>query len=1340
MWIFVKQWRRRMLLPVFGLAAVAGMGAPPVWEVVNTGTGTGFEAAARISGVPSPEYGVVETDAAGRELHRVAYQELPDGLLWQVPGTLRPGERRFFRPATAAESVPSAPESALTQWRNGDTLVVANGYYAAEFQPDNRDILPRLRAAAGDTGSADVFLDDRLTGWEDGVEYRLAYGPCHYRLEQSGPLAATVAVYGEFRAEPAGDTVARAVYRFHFSNASPVIGVEAVVSAVAGQRFRELHFLQVSSRGGGYGEWSAATGEAGQFTGSRRQWQASGWGVMHDRERALGVLGEQISFYDDPHGWCQYVKAFAGAWGEAAERKLTGHILAAPWYGAGGMRWVLAESGMLLTAQACTPAVATEVASAGAAEIAGDGWRARFGRDGVLEHLSGNEAKDSIIGSGAGRCAWRVELTGPDGKKRLLDNRGCALPQRSGGEQALRFRWELPGGGTVETDWTAATDGLHGRIRVQGANIALSRVDFPVFGRMGSVGITDLVLPARNWGKLLTGFRGTIDSSYPSCNWPMQFAGWLENGAGLYWGVEDGGAELKRLRGTAGGEFSLTMYPADYGVKGAGFDPGYDSVLQVVPGTWTAVAKRYRDWALRQPWCARGALEQRDDIPRILRDGFYWMRVEGEPAYVAGVMDKLQRFFDVPVAGHLYNWHRIPWDNDYPHFRPARYDLAALARELRQRQLALMPYINGRIWDTDTDDFPTEGLAAACRPPEGGYYTEEYGNGEIFAPMCPASEIWQRKMFEVTRWLFEDEGVDAVYLDQIASGAPCLCMNTAHGHPAGGGPFWREGFRQLLGKLQTLTENTGRFLTTEDNAECYIDEIDAFLCWDTRYPDDIPLHAAVYSDRRILIGTQVSELDSPEAAAAKAGRDLRWGAQLGWTGDWLMQPRHWRSRRILAEFARARLAWKQFLSYGEYMDEAEVTGQGTVGAGWYGQDGTATMAETPAVAGSVWRDSAGDTGVVLVNADRVAHTVDIRLPPALRQRALALADAAGATEAVAGDGTTARLRLEAHSARLLQASEEPWQPAALPPGEIGYETGVRVSGGVLRGDGAVDAVLYYRLPPEERGAVIRLALPDGVIAQPASGFVLPLGISTGEIPLRLHGTDTTREGTWVPEVVIERRFRKDGIAVEAAAKTLSLSAAGPVTVDGVLDEWQDAHWLHLDGTSGNRFLAGQWSGPEDLSAQIAVRRDGGGRLCFALMVRDDIHCDAPSGSEIWRGDSVQMAFDPGRKAGRRPETGDFEFAVSTAPAGTQVHFFTGERPSEMEAATRRDAHAGVTFYELALPLRLFAAGIPAEGALPEIGFTFTVNDADAAGVPSGWLEWTPGICGAKRPDLYGVIR
>ena len=107
---------------------------------------------------------------------------------------------------------------------------------------------------------------------------------------------------------------------------------------------------------------------------------------------------------------------------------------------------------------------------------------------------------------------------------------------------------------------------------------------------------------------------------------------------------------------------------------------------------------------------------------------------------------------------------------------------------MQARGLKVMPYINGRLWDThDRGDYDFQFTAvakpAAAKGRTGEVITERYesknskGEPVELAVMCPSTAIWQEKQMEINDWILNTLDADAVYVDQIAAAPPVTCMD-----------------------------------------------------------------------------------------------------------------------------------------------------------------------------------------------------------------------------------------------------------------------------------------------------------------------------------------------------------------------------------------------------------------------------------------------------------------------------------------------------------------------------------------------------------------------------------
>ena len=263
---------------------------------------------------------------------------------------------------------------------------------------------------------------------------------------------------------------------------------------------------------------------------------------------------------------------------------------------------------------------------------------------------------------------------------------------------------------------------------------------------------------------------------------------------------------------------------------------------------------------------------------------------------------------------------------------------------------------------------------------------ETYGSGRKLVPMCPATPLWQAKVQEICHRLIAECGVNAIYLDQIGAAAPAECYDAAHGHPAGGGCHWTDGYRALLTPIKREAARAGAVLTTENTAEPYMDTIDAYLAWNPRNQEDVPLLPAVYSGYTTYFTSPQAPNDSLDAFCAAQARDFLWGSQLGWNGEWILSEPHRAKQRFQYELCRYRLAAKDFFVFGQLLDEVRpVNSVPEVAYVWNRNKPHAVR--LPAVLATLWKDDRGRLAVFVVNTSGAAQPFACEVDPRRWSRA-----------------------------------------------------------------------------------------------------------------------------------------------------------------------------------------------------------------------------------------------------------------------------------------------------------------------------------------------------------------
>ena len=944
-------------------------------------------------------------------------------LAWVVPGITPAGAVRHFafRPQGSVPGPAAGTDLVVTQTETHVT--VRNSYFAVSHRRRGGGGLPD-RVVFALSGHEDTRLEflDRLYRRETRRQYTMRSDAA---ATATVVLESPVRVIVEARSGYAlGSAPApgnpRAVYRYTYSPYSPVVHVKAVVTRDDEDAWNELHFLHPSREDYHYTRFIVGDppheipmqpkGAKSKGHGGRH------WGLMATEDDAVGVGLAAVTCWDASDEFVYYVKGPTPSW-TTRRQEFEGALYFGPavgdlsWFS----RWMGPDYAMSVrraaeTGAAAAPADQTGVEAAHVLE--NDALRVSFadparGFDclAIENRLAGPtrfvhtrddapglwrielrppysppaddaagkaqpEASCVLTNRDKARCAGRLSES-EDGQQLVLEWKGLGLPDEPGSVDVVATVLLRPGHGPAE--WRIRVDN---RSKTWG----LWEVHYPLLASVCPRGEGDALLPRGNWGgQLLRNHRGSWTGSYPSGGCPVQFMAFQRGQAGLYLGAHDDAARAKKLQVTVQQDATVATSAEDMGVPGSDQAAPFPVVVAAYRGDWWGAARIYRQWAAHQAWTQKGWIADRDDIPLRLKELGLWMLGGGMPEGVKPWMLRAEETFPVPVGLHWYNWHVIPFDHTYPEYFPAKTGFDTVVRELVGRGQVMMPYINGRLWDRDIPSFE-QGIAAACKQRSGEPYTEVYGSGRRLAPMCPYTKLWQDRVNQIIHGLIHDCGVNAIYLDQIGAARPRLCWDPAHGHPLGGGRHWVDGYRTMLDQVKAQAAANDVGLTTENTAEPYMDNIDAFLTWSPRHDTDVPLLPAVYSGYTLYFSSPQDARDDLEAFIMAHGRDFLWGCQLGWNGEWMMEDAHRDKAEFLTELCRHRLAGKAYLVYGQLLDDLHwAEPVGTVTSTWNRR--TAHPATLPAVMGTLWQARDGSLGVFIVNLSPEPQRVRYAISP-----------------------------------------------------------------------------------------------------------------------------------------------------------------------------------------------------------------------------------------------------------------------------------------------------------------------------------------------------------------------
>ena len=424
-----------------------------------------------------------------------------------------------------------------------------------------------------------------------------------------------------------------------------------------------------------------------------------------------------------------------------------------------------------------------------------------------------------------------------------------------------------------------------------------------------------------------------------------------KRGSGLYVAIHAPQAE-KLFMNAAFLESGEGCFDFDYPAQNLGrpansFALNGALVLRVLDGDWYDMARIYGDYVHAcAEWCPPLGREDSPawmrDVPMYIMD---WMPNDNPAADPVPISVRpakepprdnwykkpveLARRLGLPIGYHLYNWHFIPFNNDYPYYFPVKEGLDTGVREMHRHGIHVMPYINGRIVDTrdmhsSTERFDREFRAGATKSPDGSLNLERYASHEPdgtlceLAAMCPSEKVWRDTLAEIARRLFEDYDMDAVYIDQVAAARINLCCDPAHGHTPGNGAWWVRSYRLLMERLRRECPE-GRGFTTESNAECYADQFDGFLTWAWTDPNLVPFFPKVYAGRIAMLGRNTNGYKKADAQYCRyhIGQAVMFGQQIGWiNADVVDAPE---KMDYLERMCRMRWDTRDFYSRGEML-------------------------------------------------------------------------------------------------------------------------------------------------------------------------------------------------------------------------------------------------------------------------------------------------------------------------------------------------------------------------------------------------------------------------------------
>ena len=477
--------------------------------------------------------------------------------------------------------------------------------------------------------------------------------------------------------------------------------------------------------------------------------------------------------------------------------------------------------------------------------------------------------------------------------------------------------------------------------------------------------------------------------NYPSYGASMEYmAVWNERaGRGIYYGLHDPAPAYKKLRYRSDGKtVSLGATMPLTGIDRAknGQMLAGSTVWRLYDGDWYDAALLYKEFFETQAdWKPVMKDGKRADTPEWLRTNPHWWRkrMTWDTSFAKELTDADRALgLKKPSPVHLYDWFQIPYDTNYPHYFPAKDAFAVGMKRLREYGIRVMPYINGRLWDTHDrgkEDWQFTALAKPwCTKSAGDKpFLESYPTSKIdLAIMCPSSALWQEKMTEIIGTLFSDFGVDGVYIDQIGAAQPYPCEDKRHRHRAGGGSWWVESYRDLLGHAHRVMPEES-VLTTECTSDPYMKDIQGYLSWIWIKNDQVPAFMAVYNGYVAVFGRSYDYAGDTKAKDMIAAQSLTFGEQMGWIKPEVY--RAYRHKDFYGKLVKCREDIGSFLYDGKLLRSPKLIDKTHLRTTKILEEAYGGVLEHTATFSELWERKDGKKLLFLINASSRPTTVTV---------------------------------------------------------------------------------------------------------------------------------------------------------------------------------------------------------------------------------------------------------------------------------------------------------------------------------------------------------------------------
>jgi len=499
-------------------------------------------------------------------------------------------------------------------------------------------------------------------------------------------------------------------------------------------------------------------------------------------------------------------------------------------------------------------------------------------------------------------------------------------------------------------------------------------------------------------------------NNYPGEWTSTQLMAYYNEAGGLYVACDDPTGLPKfidPLMENDGVTMGLGHYP---GTRGPGITKlPYNVVLGTFHGDWYAAAEIYRNWASKQPFCARKIADRKDYPAWITKAAVgitFPMRGQGDwdpPAAVnreytpathaLPYLDKLASALESPLMPIIFNWeHGGPWvqPDAFPPIG-GEVPMREFMTQAKAKGWHPVLYGDGLTWvtwqrNTNYDGLPYfhshGGDQAVVRKWDGTLREDRLGNWRKNYIACVGTAKGRQMVIDMTRRMAE---LGPSVIQQFDQGpGPVACYAKDHGHPPVPGPWMTEAFNQLVGDDTTAARSADPSVAMSCEGappETYLQD---FQIWDAR-AQTTPLYSFLYHEYANGHEGFYTNRVNDEALRLSAARAFVTGyivnftlrdkgqIEYDWDQTW---DRAIPDQSAILDWAKRITqlragAARDFLVYGKMLRPWIITGVTERDFGW---------GKEPLVQSATWQAPDGRVGIVLANVANLAEAPRLELP------------------------------------------------------------------------------------------------------------------------------------------------------------------------------------------------------------------------------------------------------------------------------------------------------------------------------------------------------------------------